>query len=316
MTNIKYIFPIIIIFFISCNNDLQTEIPDSRTKIINASEINIKIKKGEDLTYKNATIMGDIDFTQSNEASLITGNLVKHYVNSAVIFYDCTFKGTVLAVNYNKDFKIVTNFNKSVSFINCTFQDTVNFSASDFKGLVNFSNSMFQKFVSFKSVFVGLQGMYFNKTHFIEEAKFNMMHINGNCNFSDAVFDNHVLFQLSKFDNPVIFNAAVFNKTANFTKVKFFDDVFFNYSEFYKIAQFNTSIFRGRTEFIKSKFNMISEFKNCLFFSETKFSDAEISGILTFENSIFYVSDPNNFNVKASEESDYIFDGIVILSKK
>ena len=103
MSNIKYILPIIIIFFISCNKEVQTEIPDSRTKIINASEINKKIKKGEDVTYKNATIIGDIDFTRSNNASLITGNLIKHYVNSAVIFYDCTFKGKILAVNNNKD---------------------------------------------------------------------------------------------------------------------------------------------------------------------------------------------------------------------
>jgi len=56
------LLPVLLLFF-SCNHKPETEIPDSRTKIINASEINKKIKNGKDIAYRNATIVGDIDFT-------------------------------------------------------------------------------------------------------------------------------------------------------------------------------------------------------------------------------------------------------------
>ncbi len=317
MKTYTLIFTVILFLFVSCKKEeAKTEIPDSRTKIVNSSEINKKIKNGEDIAYRNATIIGNIDFTNSGDVSLITKNLMKSYVNSAVVFYDCTFKGKVFSFKRNKNFNTVTNFNKSISFINCTFQDTVDFTSSDFNGTVNFSNSFFQQFVSFKSAFFGIHGLIFTKTHFIKYSKFNMMHVFGNCNFSDAVFDENVLFQLSEFDNAVYFNAAKFQKNINFTKVKFNDDVFFNYAEFYKLLQFNTSVFRGRTEFVKSKFNMISEFKNCLFLSETKFSDAELKGILTFKNSVFYISDPENFNLNILNESDFILNNIQVSNKK
>jgi len=306
------------LFAISCNNKPKNmaEIPDSRSRIIQSSEINNKIKKGKDIVYKNVTVIGDIDFTQAGEVSIITGNLVKSYVNSGIVFYDCTFKGKIIAEKDGEKVKTITNFSKGISFINCTFQDTVNFTSSDFKDIVNFSNSIFQDFVSFKSTFFGSHGLIFSKTHFIKGAEFNMMNVSGSCNFSDAVFDDNVLFQLCKFNGYVRFASSVFNKNADFSRVKFNDDVFFNYAEFYRTLNFGTSVFKGRAEFIKSKFNMISEFKNCLFYSYTNFTDAEVKGILTFENSIFYISDAGKFNVKLSEGTDYILKGTQTLLKK
>ncbi|MCF6185338.1 MAG: hypothetical protein L3J56_12095, partial [Bacteroidales bacterium] len=198
---------LLITVFISCNKQKKISSDDSRGKVINASDINKNIQNGKDIIYQNATIMGTVDFTKSKNADLVNANLIKHDVNSVLTFYDCTFKGKIIAHKKDKEFKIISDFNKSICFVNCTFQDTVDFSDSDFKDVVTFSNSIFQNFVSFKSAFFSPKGMDFTKSHFIKYAEFNMMHVSGNCNFFDAVFDDNVLFQLSEFNNSVQFNA-------------------------------------------------------------------------------------------------------------
>ncbi|NOZ36179.1 MAG: hypothetical protein GXO80_12895 [Chlorobi bacterium] len=316
MKNLIFVFIIPLTLLISCNKEEKINFDDSRSKIIDASEINNKLSKEKNIILRNATIIGDIDFTKSKEKYLVNANLIKHTINSALTFYDCTFKGKIIAHKKNNEFRIISEFNKSVCFVNCTFQDTVDFSYSDFKDVAIFSNSMFQNLTNFESAFFSPKGANFSKSHFIKYAKFNIIESSGYFNISDAVFDDNVLFQLSEFNRSARFASVKFNRNADFTKVKFFDDVFFNYSEFYRSIKFNTSVFRGRTEFLKCKFNMISEFKNCLFFSETKFKDAEISGILTFENSIFYISNPENFKIKLLKESDFTDDNTFILLKK
>ncbi|NPA68921.1 MAG: hypothetical protein GXO50_09970 [Chlorobi bacterium] len=304
------------ILFFSCKqNNQENEIPDSRSRIIEASVINKKIKKGEGIAYRNATIIGDIDFTGSNDASLITGNLIKHYVNSAIVFSNCTFKGKISAFEKHDKYNKITEFKKGASFFDCTFQDTVDFTSSEFKDIAVFSSSIFQKEVLFRAAYFGDKGLRFNKTRFIKNAKFNMLKTAGICNFSDAVFDGNVVFQLSEFEDPVYFNAARFNENSDFTKVKFNDDVFFNYAEFYKTIRFSSSGFRARTEFIKTEFNLISEFKNSLFYGEVKFKDAKISGIITFENSIFFISDPGNFECNLLKETDFLTDNVTVLLK-
>ena len=310
------IFIIFVLITFSCSNKQKNAEPGTHNKIINASEINNKIKNGEDIILYNATIIGDIDFTLAKDKSVISPGLIKHYVSSSVTLNDCTIKGKVKAFNKQNNYENITKFNKNVCFYNCTFQDTVNFSYSGFSDFVSFSGSMFQKFTSFKSVVSDKNGFIFNKTHFMEFSKFNIMKIGGICDYSDAVFESDVLFQSSKFEYPARFASVKFNKNAIFTNVKFFDDVFFNYSEFNKNIKFNSSVFRGRAEFLKCYFTYISEFKNCRFFSETKFSDAELTGVLTFKNSIFYISNPENFKINIKKESDFITNNIIVLRKK
>ena len=88
----KLFLTLLIPFFISCQSnkteDFKTleEDPEARTLIINADEINKKIKKGRDIAYKNATIMGDINFLNAREVNLELPYLIKHYINSSVLF--------------------------------------------------------------------------------------------------------------------------------------------------------------------------------------------------------------------------------------
>ena len=290
---------------------------EARAKIINVSEINSKIKNEENIVYKDATIVGDIDFLYSEDFNLETPILQKHHVNSSVLFHNCTFKGKVTAQKQEKELLKISEFNKNITFIKCTFQDTVNFTSSDFNDLVNFSESIFQEFVSFEAGAFNFKKNYFNKSHFQKPAKFNLVFANGDMNFFETIFDDNVLFQLAKFNNPVNFGASKFNKNADFTSVKFFDDVFFNYSEFLKKVNFNNSVFKARVEFIKVKFNYISEFKDCNFFSKTKYNNSEIIGVFSFENSVFYISNPEKLNVNIKEGSDFVLKNTqYILNKK
>lgn len=303
------------ILTITCNTEKKNEIPGSHSKIIDASEINNKIKNGEDIVLYNATIIGDIDFTKAKEKSIFSPGLIKHYVSSSITINDCTVKGKLISEKNENNVVNIVKFNKNVCFYNCTFQDTVNFSYADFSDLVSFSGSQFQKYTSFKAVVASKNGFIFNKTHFMEFSKFNIMKIGGICDFSDAVFENDILFQSSKFEYPVRFVSVKFYKNVIFTNVKFFDDVYFNYSEFNKNIKFNSSNFKGRTEFIKCNFNFISEFKNCNFFSETLFDDSVLTGIMSFEESNFYISNPESFKIKIKKESDFILNDVLILRK-
>lgn len=319
----KYFYLSIILIYaivtFKCTDDTpeqsSEELFDSRNLIINAADINKKIKKGKDIEYRNATIIGDLIFLASNEKNLLTPQLVKHEVNSSVIFYNCTFKGNIIAHRTYTDHSEVSEFNKNLTFIECTFQDTVNFTSSDFNDLVNFSGSDFHEFVTFESSCFNYRKNYFDKVRFYKNAMFNLMKVNGNISFFEAIFDDNVIFQLSKFNDPVQFGAAKFNKNSVFSSVKFYDDVFFNYAEFHKKAIFNQSVFKGRAEFIKSKFNHISEFKNCMFFGRTIYNNSDLTGVFTFEGSDFLFSEPpiNEFNIK--EGSDFIGAGNIIQSK-
>ncbi len=295
----------------ACQNDKVQSAgnnAESRSSIIQASSINTQIKNGKNIIYKDASIIGDINFLNSTDKNAVSPNLMNYNVNSSLVFYNCTFKGKVTASDKNSKSEKHCTFNKNLTFINCTFQDTVDFSSSVFKDVVNLSSSQFHAFSNFKSVKISAQGLYFQNAHFFALAKFNMMHSEGICNFFKTVFDDNAMFQLSVFKSTAQFNAAKFHKNANFTKSKFKDDVFFNYAEFYKKAQFNTSYFTSRTEFSQSTFNMISEFKNCIFLAHTIFTDAKVIGIITFENSIFYISNPRKFHFKLSEESTVLLE--------
>ena len=58
------------------NSQSEEILIDSRNQIINASEINEKIKTGQNIKYKNATIIGDINFLVSEDKYLITSQLI------------------------------------------------------------------------------------------------------------------------------------------------------------------------------------------------------------------------------------------------
>ena len=117
MKNFIFVFIIPLTLLISCNKEEKINFDDSRSKIIDASEINNKLSKEKNIILRNATIIGDIDFTKSKERYLVNANLIKHTINSALTFYDCTFKGKIIAHKKNNKFRIIkkhTIFGKKI----------------------------------------------------------------------------------------------------------------------------------------------------------------------------------------------------------
>ncbi len=306
----KYLMLIYIpIFFLSCQKQKPVNInedADARSQIISSEEINNKIKTGENILYKNATITGDVDFLISNDKNFMTPQLIKHYINSSITFYNCTFKGKISAYKSFTNHYEICLFRKNITFINCTFQDSVNFSSSEFQDLVNFNESVFQNFTSFKATVFNYNKNYFENTHFIKNAEFNMMHVNGNISFFKSEFDAKVIFQLTKFMFQVQFGASVFHDNVDFSNIKFYDDLLFNYAEFVKSVNFNGSIFNGRTEFIQTKFNYISEFTNCFFYGKINFDKSDAKGIIKFLNNYYSINKPERKDFVLHEGTDFM----------
>jgi hypothetical protein len=288
---------------------------DARSQIIYSEEINKKIIENKNIQYKDATIIGDINFLNSEDKNLISPQLVQHHIHSSVLFYNCTFKGKIIAEKNENLHNEIAHFNKNLSFINCTFQDSLNFKSADFDGLVSFSESEFQENVSFQSAAFNYKKNYFNKSHFIKPVEFNLIIVNGDINFFETRFDDYCIFQLSKFNNPVQFASAKFNEKTNFSSVKFTDDVFFNYAEFRKSLNFNQTIFNERAEFIKTVFFDDSKFEQCIFKGKTLFNEASAKKLLSFENSMFYLSDPSKFNIIFDDKTKFNNKNINLLLK-
>jgi len=316
------LFIAILALLFSCNKEKENvntedikQKQEAREKIIQASEINTKIKNQENILYKDVTIIGDINFLISEDKNLTTPFMENHYINSSILFHNCTFKGKVIAKKNIEDIINISVFKKNTTFLNCTFQDTVNFSYSDFYGLVNFSESIFQELVNFEASSFNYKKNYFRKSRFEKPLRFNMVNVFGDIDFFESFFDDKVLFQLSKFKGNTNFGATKFNANADFSNTKFKDDVFFNYAEFYKTISFNNASFWERTEFLNVKFNFISEFKDCLFYGKTKFEQSEIIGVFYFTSSIFYISNPKEFDINIKNGSDFVLKDVKSLIK-
>lgn len=302
----------------SCKNSEknETDIENSRGKIIDASEINNKIKNGEAIQYKNATIIGDIDFTNSSEKSIETPQLIRNYVNSSIIFSNITFKGKIIAHKSDTAYSNYTTFNKSISFFGCTFQDKVDFSRAQFNAIFNISNSDFQEDITFDGAIFEFQKNYFTKNKVLKNALFNLVVFNGDIQFMNTEFFQNVNFQMAKFHGMTQFSNTKFKKNVEFGLINANSDIFFNYSDFAKTVNFNGSIFRGRTEFQNAKFNFISEFKNILFMGNIKFDNATFLGVADFENTIFYVSDISKQNINIEKGTNIMLNNTELLLRQ
>jgi hypothetical protein len=266
--------------------------PDARSEIIQAEEIMKKLQKNENIMYKNATILGDIDFTLLNDTDLMTPLLVKHHVHSSIIFYNCTFKNKIIAQKTHTDHSEICEFERSVSLMNCTFQDTIDFSSAEFNDIVNFSDSEFHLYTSFKDTNLKYKRNYFDRAKFYANTFFNHMNVNGLISFFQSQFDQNILFQKSIFSGNVKFQASVFNGSPVFDGAKFRDDVSFGYSKFQKNAMFNNVLFQGNTEFTKTVFNERIQFNNCNFYGQASYNKSVIKGVFTIKDSFFLQKKP------------------------
>ncbi len=290
---------------------------DARSTIIRASEINEKIKNGEDVIYQYVTIVGDIDFNLSEDKSILYPNIVQDKIKSAVLFSDCTFKGKISA--YKKADKVThyAKFTDNFVMINCTVQDSVNFRETDFYGIVNIQNTIFSELVSFEGAYFDYRKNYFNDSEFIKKCNFNRADFRGKVSFFQSEIGGQALFQKAHFGGEAVFGAVKCNDYAAFSMIKSDDALLFNYAEFAEKADFGNSVFGLRTEFIGCKFDSVINISGSTFRGRVLFDNALVNSELNLAECNFYGGLPSLETLVYQDDTELKFENIrVLLAKK
>lgn len=179
-------------------------------KVINARDIIRDINAGHSVSYKDAEIEGELDFTDldNRERHHSSSGIFGWYDNDeyestvevSVSFINCTFMDDVLAY-YNDDRHndtYIAHFEDDVIFKNCVFKRHSEFKYSEFREKVDFSGTEFNREANFKY------------------AEFSEMPY-----FTDATFNDDANFKYSEFPAGVDFGSATFYELANFKYTKF-----------------------------------------------------------------------------------------------
>ncbi len=180
----------------------------AQTKV-DASQIMKDMKDGKSVSYENATIVGDLDFTYMDEKLPDLpkrskwwnsgSNEVDESIDVQISFRNCTFEDDVLAYIHDdpSNYTFTADFDKKVTFENCVFERNAMFKYSDFDDQVNFSGSKFQK-----------------------ESTFKYAEFDERADFSNTRFDDDATFKYAEFDEGGSFKNAVFEESLNIKYLK------------------------------------------------------------------------------------------------
>ncbi len=289
----------------SLDKTIKTEVKntDSRDKIIKAEEINRAIAEGRSVSLQNTTILGDIDFTLSKDIAQEVPETFRHFINSSVTLVNCTVKGKIIGSKSTKNQTDFCTFNKNLTILKCTVQDSLIFTECEFKQLVNIRSSDLEKTLIFNGSRFMFKKNYFSENRFFDNVFFNSTTFEGEAIFFRTDFAKHAVFSGSFFAKTAQFGVCKFHNEGDFTNIKALDGFFFNSSEFYKPANFSNSRFSDRFELQSCKINTNLNFDNCSFFASVSYTGSELDGIVSFEKSIFHETAPNFSQVTLTEGS-------------
>lgn len=166
-----------------------------------AADIMQDIKEGKSISYENATITGELDFTYMAEKMPDlpeksrwwkngTDNTVEESIDVSISFVNCTFEDDVLAyIHHDRSgYTFTADFDKSVVFKNCEFTRKAMFKYSDFDDNATFEGSKFQGESTFKYAEFD-EKADFSKTYFDDDATFKYAQFDEGASFRDAVFE-------------------------------------------------------------------------------------------------------------------------------
>jgi len=94
--------------------------------------------------------------------------------------------------------------------------------------------------------------------------------INGNLDFSFAIFQKQITFSSSHFSKDINFHSAIFSENANFERVKFSKYATFMYAAFSKDSCFDRATFND-VDFDKAIFSRNAYFRGATFYDEAGF---------------------------------------------
>jgi hypothetical protein len=223
MKKLTYLFFLLIPFIAFAQNKVEA------TRIID------QINKGEAVSYQNAEITGDLDFTrlknmkEEKDSSKDSHKSYSSQVTNSIRFINCRFSGDVLAYfsegegNWNDNDDNATynaHFEGDVIFENCVFEQKSAFKYSKFSKAVSFQKSVFKEEALFKySKFA--KGPNFSNVNFEESANFKYTDFPEGVSFAGASFKEDASFKYAKFTEGVNLKNASFNRYADFKYTKF-----------------------------------------------------------------------------------------------
>jgi uncharacterized protein YjbI with pentapeptide repeats len=208
---------LILFLFIAVSATSQTR--------INAKDIMKDLKNGKTVSYKNATIVGVLDFTSMDEklsklpkrksswwGTGSNSNKIVEEIKGKVSFENCTFEDNVFAYIPDEDsgYTFTADFNDDAIFKNCTFNEMALFKYSHFEEKADFTDTKFKgestfKYAEFKNY------TNFSNTQFEESSTFKYSVFNNNVSFANSKFKETATFKYAKFKDGVSFNKTTFD---------------------------------------------------------------------------------------------------------
>lgn len=199
-------------------------------KTVEATAILKAIKSGESITYKNAKIVGVLDFTYMDEAleklpkkkktswwgKNYSDNSIKKVIDVKIAFENCTFEDDVLAYIPDEDsgYTFTADFEEMVIFKNCKFERKAMFKYSRFERNSDFSGSIFDDDTTFKYAEFD-RDIDFSSTKFAEEATFKSSKFRNFVSFANAIFEDTAIFKYTRFNDGVSFKNTEFQEDLN-----------------------------------------------------------------------------------------------------
>jgi len=247
---------------------------------VKASTIIDQINAGKAVQYKNAEIVGNLDFTsikdvtvdKESKANRLIGKgstlVYIYHVKTPLSFINCVFKGDVLAYVHDDDENETHNaiFYKDVDFQGCDFQGKSAFKYAKFETKANFKNTQYQDEALFKY------------TKFSTDVSFSNSRFNKVANFKYTKFSTDISFSNSSFSKEANFKYTTFPESVNFDKVTFQRLANFKYTKFPEGVNFKDAQFKGDADFKYTKFSEPLNFDGVIFDDDVNFKYTKIDG--------------------------------------
>ncbi len=225
----------------------------SQTKI-KAKDIIDQINDGKAVNYKNAEIVGDLDFsavddvTKKRSRGWGSNTVFTYHIKVPVSLVNCVFKDGVLGYISDEWDNETHNarFHEDVDFSGCEFEEESAFKYVEFEKDANFANTIFQEEALFKYTKFS-SPVKFSKARFNGYAYFKYTEFPEQTYFDDVVFRREANFKYTKFDDGVTFENTVFSRDANFKYTKFHEFANFDDADFKNDADFKYTKLDGRS---------------------------------------------------------------------
>ena len=212
-------------------------------RTIKASDIMNDVKNGKNITYKNVTIDGTLDFTFMDEKlpnlprrkrwwNNNGSNEIKKRIDSKISFENCVFTDHVLAYipDEASGYTFTASFDNDVRFTNCTFEGKAMFKYSKFERNTSFEGSKFE-----------------------DDSTFKYAEFDKEISFTNTLFKEPATFKYAKFRNHVSFAKAVFKDSATFKYTKFKDGVSFRNTNFEEDLNIKYTVVKGKFDITNMK---------------------------------------------------------------